>query len=310
MEPDAGTPNAATAGKNNVRGIFIGPDGLRAGWRLTIFIALYIGLNFCAFSALRAWRTHEGLPSNPTLTVLNPQWEFLFDGIQFALLLLATWIMSRMEKRRMGQYGLPLRSGAMGDFGMGCVWGFGALTVLLGIFRAAGDFHITGMALHGGQVFTYLLLWTAAFILVGLTEEFTFRGYAQFTLGQGIGFWPAAILFSLLFAFAHRTNSGEQFWGLAQVVVVALLFCFTLWKTGALWFAVGYHAAWDWGQTFFYGTHDSGLGSVGHLLNSSASGPQWFSGGSVGPEGSVLNVPLVLMVALLFHFAYRKRPSQ
>ena len=90
------------------------------------------------------------------------------------------------------------------------------------------------------------------------------------------------------------------------MVIIALFFCFTLWRTGTLWFAVGYHAAWDWGQTFFYGTSDSGLPGRGHLLNSSFHGPAWLTGGSVGPEGSVLNIPLVLMVWILFHFLVRK----
>jgi hypothetical protein len=73
-----------------------------------------------------------------------------------------------------------------------------------------------------------------------------------------------------------------------------------------LWFAVGYHAAWDWGETFFYGTPDSGLPGKGHLLNSSFHGSQWMTGGTVGPEGSVLNLVLLLAVAVLFHFAFKK----
>jgi hypothetical protein len=34
--------------------------------------------------------------------------------------------------------------------------------------------------------------WSAAFVIVGLSEEFAFRGYLQFTLTTGMGFWPSA----------------------------------------------------------------------------------------------------------------------
>ncbi len=41
-------------------------------------------------------------------------------------------------------------------------------------------------------------------------EEFLFRGYAQFTLATGIGFWPAATALSAAFGAVHLHNSGER----------------------------------------------------------------------------------------------------
>jgi hypothetical protein len=71
-----------------------------------------------------------------------------------------------------------------------------------------------------------------------------------------------------------------------------------------LWFPVGCHAAWDWAQTYFYGTPDSGLLGVGHYLNSSASGPGWIAGGTGGPEGSVLSLVVLGISALYVHFRF------
>jgi uncharacterized protein len=241
------------------------------------------------------------------VTELSPHFLIIFDSISFAVVLLASLIMSRIEKRRLGAYGLPLRLGSLRNFWIGAAWGFGALTALLAVFWMLHDYHVGYVGLHGRQLIYYPLAWAMAFLLVGLSEEFTFRGYGQFTHTTGIGFWPAAILFSLLFGYIHHRNPGEQLMGLVQVVIIALFFCFTLWRTGTLWFAVGYHAAWDWGQTFFYGTSDSGMLGHGHLLNSTFSGPAWLTGGSVGPEGSYLNIPLVLLVTVLFYLAFPKR---
>jgi membrane protease YdiL (CAAX protease family) len=88
------------------------------------------------------------------------------------------------------------------------------------------------------------------FVLVGIFEEFLLRGYALHTLSRGWGFWPAAVALSVLFGAIHVRNPGETWLGLLAVVAIGLFFCLTLYRTGSLWFAIGFHAFWDWGQTF------------------------------------------------------------
>jgi len=142
------------------------------------------------------------------------------------------------------------------------------------------------------------------FLLVGLYEEFLLRGYSQFTLARGIGFWPAAVVLSCTFGLVHLSNGGEQWMGLLSAALIGFFFCLTLRRTGNLWFAVGFHAAWDWGQSFFYSVPDSGTLAPGHLMSSTLHGPQWLSGGSVGPEGSVLCFVLMAVVWIAFDRAY------
>ncbi len=143
-------------------------------------------------------------------------------------------------------------------------------------------------------------------MIVGLSEEFAFRGYLQFTLTTGMGFWPSAVLLSVLFGLAHASNPGESKFGLLSVVCFGVLFCLFLRRTGNLWWAVGFHAGWDWGQTFFYGVPDSGLAPYHNLFNSSFSGPHWLTGGSVGPEASIFTPITLLIVAILFGRVYRE----
>ncbi|HTQ95367.1 MAG TPA: CPBP family intramembrane glutamic endopeptidase, partial [Candidatus Acidoferrum sp.] len=141
---------------------------------------------------------------------------------------------------------------------------------------------------------------------VSVHEELTFRGYLLFIAARRIRFWRAAIALSIGFAAAHLPNPGETFFGILQVLGTGLLFCFMIRRTGNLWFVLGFHAAWDWAQTFFYGTADSGLKSVGYFLNTSTEGPRWLTGGSTGPEGSVLSLIILLLAALLMHFRFPK----
>jgi len=99
-------------------------------------------------------------------------------------------------------------------------------------------------------------------------------------------------------------NPNENVIGILQVVVIGLLFCLMIRRTGTLWFALGFHAAWDWAETFFYGTPDSGLLGVGRYLNTSVQGPKWLTGGSAGPEGSVIAFLVLLLCALLVHLRF------
>ena len=70
-------------------------------------------------------------------------------------------------------------------------------------------------------------------------------------------------------------------------------------KGPMIWDGAPDNMAFDWGETYFYGVPDSGQTLPGHLLSASSSGPAWLSGGSVGPEGSVLCTLLILAVWLI-----------
>jgi hypothetical protein len=230
---------------------------------------------------------------------LTPTTAILSDGAIFLFTAGAALIMSRIEHRKWGDYGLPAAHALGADFWVGLLSGYSAITATLLAISFLHGFHLTGLAIHGTTLLTATAAWSAAFVIVGMGEEFAFRGYLQFTLTTGMGFWPSAIVLSLLFGLAHAANPGESKLGLLSVVVFGLLFCFILRRTGNLWWLVGFHAGWDWGQTFFYGVTDSGLAPYHNLFNSTFSGPRWLTGGSVGPEASVFTPVILLVVGIL-----------
>jgi membrane protease YdiL (CAAX protease family) len=217
---------------------------------------------------------------------------------------LATWIVSRMEKRPLDDYGIPPRQAFGRRFWEGTAWGFAMLSAILLILRLWGHFRIDSVALAGSAIFRSALAWGATFLAVSLSEEFAFRGYWLFTVSRRMRYWPAALFLSTIFGVAHLGNQGENLLGILQVVATGLLFCLMIRRTGNLWFAIGFHAAWDWAETFFYGTPDSGLLGVGRFLNTSVQGPNWLTGGSAGPEGSIFAMLILLLCALLIHFRF------
>jgi membrane protease YdiL (CAAX protease family) len=150
------------------------------------------------------------------------------------------------------------------------------------------------------------VMWAICFLLTGLCEEAVFRGYLLETLANGIGFWPAALITSGLFAAIHTGNNGENVSGLLTCGVYAILFALSVRVTGRIWYAVGFHAGWDWAETFVFGTANSGLRGEGHLLITEVHGSHWISGGSVGPEGSVVAMAIAGILILALWQYYRR----
>jgi len=287
-------------GDSTTKRIFIGPNGLRAGWRLLIFMAIMMAMSAVARTIIKRF-----FPAALDPTQLTPMRIIVPDLLVCFILAVAAGIMSKIEGRRLGQYGLP-KSEALGKkFWVGLLIGLLATSsTVLAIFALHGV-GFTSAAIHGTAILTAAAAWGLAFLLSGLAEEFLFRGYAQLTLTTGMGFWPAAFLLSGLFGLVHANNGGENALGDVSVVSFGLLLCLFLRRTGNLWCAVGFHLGYDWGQTFLYGVPNSGLLPSQSFLNASLSGPRWLTGGTVGPEASIFCPIVLAVVAIVFSLKYR-----
>jgi membrane protease YdiL (CAAX protease family) len=301
-------PPAPAPAPQHANEIFYGPNGIRAGWRVLIFLGVIVIVTLVLMTPFVVMRALRGAGPQVSVGVggLTPLGLGISEASLFIIPSIAALIMARLERRKYGQYGLPVRFAFRKDFWIGLLVGFLAISAcLLGIFAFHG-LHLTGLAIHGNTIASAAAAWGVTFVIVGLAEEFSFRGYLQYTLTTGIGFWPSAFLMSVLFGLAHSGNPGESKFGLFSVVLFGLLFCLVLRRTGNLWWAVGFHAGWDWGQTFFYGVPDSGIPPYHNLFGSAFDGPRWLTGGSVGPEASVFTPIVLALVAVLFTRVYRE----
>jgi uncharacterized protein len=286
--------------------VIIGPKGLRAGWRLLLFLLMLVAMGAAARALIIRFLIPAGFaPENFTPSSVAVQ-----DAIFVPIVTMAAWVMSKIEGRKIGQYGLPFRQGLAKQLWLGFWIGFFASSATVLIIYLLHGLQITRPTIHGTTILMAAAAWGGAFLLSAIAEEFLFRGYAQYTLTTGIGFWPAALVFSGLFGLVHLSNQGENILGALSVVSFGLLLCLFLRRTGTLWCAVGFHIGYDWCQTFFYGAPNSGLTPSHNLFNMTLNGPRWLTGGTVGPEASVI-CPLVLAVAaILFSLRYREARYQ
>ena len=334
--------------------IFLNEEGLRAEWRLLIYAAFVMAIALGGGLVLQHF-------VRPPRGVSSPGYLFAGEVFGFVVVFGAALVMSRIEHRSPGVYGLPAGSAFGILFWQGFLVGLVEISALIGLISAFGGYSFGKLVLHGADILRWSAFWAVLFVFVGLFEEFLFRGYTQFTLADagfwptaivfslllwrlhvgnqgdglgfwlaalvlsllfgrfllnhqekktgGIGFWPAAMVLSLWFGRVHLGNQGENWVGVLGVVMIGLIFALSLRRTGNLWFAVGLHASFDFGETFLYSVPNSGIVFAGHLSDATLHGAKWLSGGSVGPEGSVFSFLTMGILALVVHRLYPPKSS-
>ena len=333
--------------------MFLGPQGLRAGWSVAIFIVLLIGMGRLIRLIIEA--THV-LPRGGRIEVFTPLIGVVSEGATVLAIVIAAWVVSRIERRRLSDYYLR-GPGRVARFLSGLATGFAALSLMVAMLAAGGWLHFGSLALTGSQAATYAVEWGVVFLLVGCAEEGLARCFLLFELGRGLnfwwaigmvtamcvlftlnpkgsgfwgmyliallglapclllylnrapsaGFWNAAWVTSVFFGGGHTGNPGENWIGIFAAAGIGFVFCVSVKLTGSVWWAIGCHAGWDWAETYFYGTPDSGMVARGHLMTATSAGPVIWSGGADGPEGSLLVIPIMVLILLVLMVQYRRR---
>lgn len=279
--------------------VFTGPQGVRSGWRVTLFLLLAMALAVIAGGPL-----HYLAPRGTDALLLLQQAAVAIAAAT------ATWIIARVESRPFISYGLgPVYRGR--NLIAGLAAGFIALATLMGVLVGGGFYRLARTSLQGAELVQWVLYWLLVFVCVGFAEEMLMRGYALFTLARNIGFWPGAAIVSALFGLGHIGNSGEEVVGIANACLAGLVFAYSVRWTGSLWWAIGCHISWDWAETFFFGVADSGVPARHSWMLGTPAGPVWLSGGTVGPEGSILAAAaLMLLIPIIRYTAPRYRAPE
>lgn len=284
-------------------------DGDRRRWGIPLFF-LFVVLTSAAMAVVMVVSvvalSAMGMPIKPfdraaiSTTSLSPAFLIFGESFLFIAVAVATVIMSRIEKRPLADYHVGL-VGALARVAQGLGWGAVTMAVLMGMIWLLHGVRLAPAAAPPATVAMSALMWAGGFLLVGAVEEMMLRGYLLRALARRLNFRWAAVISSGAFMALHIPNGGETVFGLIQVFLIGLVFCFSIWRTGTIWWAVGYHAAWDWTQSSVFGVADSGLTIAGSALIANTAGPDWLSGGATGPEASALMfVILAATVAIIW----------
>ena len=194
----------------------------------------------------------------------------------YVLFVLAT------ERRRPAELGGGWRG--LGEFGLGGVIGLALFSVVIGVLALAGSYHVLGE-----RPFV-TMQWSLYAAAAAFREELMFRGVVLRISEERLGSWLALVVSSLWFGLLHARNPGATIVdGLLVAVVGGLLLGAAYLATRRLWLAIGIHALWNFAESGIFGVSVSGFVIPG-WLSVRLTGPDWLTGGTFGPEASVVTL--------------------
>jgi membrane protease YdiL (CAAX protease family) len=224
------------------------------------------------------------------------------------MILLATWICTRLRREPLSSVGLRLDRRWVREFAWGCAIGLGGMALAAGLIVAIGGvrFELDPARSLGTMAFGLYL-----FTSVALLEELMFRGFLFQRLVAGLGAWPAQLALAALFAFAHWGNPGMEgaakVWATIDIALAAVTLGLAYLRTRSLALPVGLHLGWNWTQGHLLGFGVSGIDLTGWFHPVFQGMPTWITGGDFGPEASLIGVIADLaMLALIWKWPSTK----
>jgi membrane protease YdiL (CAAX protease family) len=282
--------------------IFVNPNSgiIRAGWRILIFLILFIVLNLSLTFVVR--EILGRLKGGGLL------W-FILLGISatFAAFLSRKYI----DKESLTSLGLRFNWLAILDIIIGIVTGglimAGMYFTMLfaGLIKFEGfswwmEHDVTTTSFTSAGILTMLGV-LLQFIVVAWWEELVFRGIILQNITKGLGLKLGVLISTILFGLGHFGNPDATILSTFLIMLTTLQLVYAYLKSGQLWLPIGLHLGWNFFQASIFGFASSGHESP-TMISQSPIGLDWLSGGEFGAENSILIVPFTLASILLINW--------
>jgi uncharacterized protein len=150
-----------------------------------------------------------------------------------------------------------------------------------------------------------LALLLVLFLIQGGLEEWIVRGYIYRALKERWRPFWAALASSVLFSLLHALNPNVSAVALFNIILAGLILAALVERSGSLWGATVAHGFWNFAVACLLSVPVSGI-RLFHLLDVSLSGDETLTGGSFGPEGSLV---LTLLGLGLTTVLWRRLPA-
>ena len=200
-----------------------------------------------------------------------------------------------IEKRKLSTMGFR-KNGWLKEYAVGMLIGLSMFSLAVGICLVSGALTFAGVT----NRIPWLMIgcYFVGFLIQGMSEEVTFRGYFMVSLSRRSHIALAAALSSIAFGCAHLGNPGVTALPIVNIVLFGAFEALYIMKRGNIWGVCGIHSLWNFVQGNFYGIQVSGLSKMDTVLNMESSGSALINGGDFGLEGG-LAVTAVLVVSIV-----------
>jgi membrane protease YdiL (CAAX protease family) len=181
----------------------------------------------------------------------------------------------------------------------GFALGFLTISLTIAILYFLGHFQFFSISAEHYSLKLFGLLMLAALI-----EDLFFRGIivriSENWLGTNI-----ALIIGMLFETDHLFNPNANLFSVFFILIwgftMAMLFVYTK----RIWLPFFFHLGWNFAQPF-YGSNLTGLDDMGRIIQSKLDGPEIFTGGAVGVEGSIFTALFLLLIGITLYILAKK----
>jgi membrane protease YdiL (CAAX protease family) len=277
---------------------------IRQGWLRALIYFAGVSLIIYAFQLAASFIINQFKQGTETgdesIIDFGISYSFMAAGIVFF-----TWLIRRFIDRKSFQsLGFTWKGytneAALGLFAPLALLGAGSL-----ILVATGYLSFITANFEAGP----LLLEVAIMLVVAFVEELLFRGYLLNNLMLSMNKWGALSITAALFSLFHGSNPDITVFAVVNIFLAGILLGINYIFTKNLWFGILFHFAWNYFQGPVLGYDVSGL-KLTSLLQQSLSGPEAWTGGPFGFEGSLLCPLLFITAIVVFVYSFLKRYGQ
>ena len=233
-------------------------------------------------------------------------------AVAIAGVLLVTWTI-RVKLNKRPWAGMALPRPQLGRLFLGCVCGAATILAVCAVEYEMGWLHVVRISteVHRGLAKPLMVaIQLIPSLGTGFSEELAFRGYIFQTFGERTPIWVAALATGLLFALMHFSLAGFSIGFVLSVVLISTTFIIMRFATGSLWFPIGFHALYDWTQTYLVGLAPP-PGYDPAVVQIHQSGPALWVGGAQLEFGllDVSSILVVTVLVLVYGWHTRRIPS-
>jgi membrane protease YdiL (CAAX protease family) len=252
-------------------------------------------LQLALFATAIAWSISSSLLSASSARGITNRFNIdaatlLLASLFFVFLLAVGFSLLQTISRRPASarfvLGLPKRPTASREWLTGAAIGWGMVVLAVVPMALTGSLHTAFWT--EPRAFRLLVLNLAAIAAGSLAEEIVFRGYPFRCLIEAIGPVGATFGMSLLFGLARALQDGATRTGIVIAMLTGVVFSIAWLRTHGLWLGWGMHFAWSASMGVLFGLPVHGMLDYSTVIQATASGRAWLSGGDYGPEGAIL----------------------
>lgn len=93
-----------------------------------------------------------------------------------------------------------------------------------------------------------------------------FRGLVLVLASRLLGIRMAIVISALAFSLAHGANPGASYIWMVRLAAAGMLLGYSVFRSGTLWWGIGYHAGWNFASAPLFGAVGSGYLDQGHIF--------------------------------------------